>query len=86
MNDKLLEMAKKAGFEEFGYNQIFLEEKLTKFAELVQANSVEADSQLVPIEPTREMARAFHNRIANAVFQQAYKDMLEAAPVMKGKS
>ena len=90
MNEKLLELAKEAGSKEGeswckGYH-CFTISQLTKFAELVQANNVEADSQLVPIEPTREMAKAFHNRIANAVFQQAYKDMLEAAPVMKGKS
>ena len=89
MSDKILEDAKASGFEIIGSQVISdsfhtnITEKLTKFAELVQANNVEADSQLVPIEPTREMARAFHNRIANAVFQQAYKDMLEAAPVMK---
>ena len=92
MNDKILELAKASGFEIIGSQvssdtfHINITEKLTKFAELVQANNVldsEADSQLVPIEPTREMARAFHNRIANACFQQAYKDMLEAAPVIK---
>ena len=50
MSDKLLELAKEAGFEEFGYNQIFLEEKLTKFAELVQANNVsDAEAKLKEI-------------------------------------
>ena len=89
MNDNLLELAKEAGSKEGeswckGYH-CFTINQLEKFAELVQDNNVEADSQLVPIEPTREMAKAFHNRIANACFQQAYKDMLEAAPVIKGK-
>ena len=89
MNDKLLELAKEAGSKEGeswckGYH-CFTINQLEKFAELVQDNNVEADSQLVPIEPTREMAKAFHNRIANACFQQAYKDMLEAAPVIKGE-
>ena len=90
MNEKLLELAKEAGSKEGeswckGYH-CFTINQLEKFAELVQDNNVldsEADSQLVPIEPTREMAKAFHNRIANACFQQAYKDMLEAAPVIK---
>ena len=89
MNEKLLELAKEAGSKEGeswckGYH-CFTINQLEKFAELVQDNNVEADSQLVPIEPTREMAKAFHNRIANACFQQAYKDMLEAAPVIKDK-
>ena len=85
MNEKLLELAKEAGFYLEPTNGVEHSAipMLEKFAELVQANSVEADSQLVPIEPTREMAKAFHNRIANACFQQAYKDMLEAAPVIK---
>ena len=91
MNEKLLELAKEAGFYLEPTNGVehFAIPMLEKFAELLEANNVldsEADSQLVPIEPTREMAKAFHNRIANAVFQQAYKDMLEAAPVIKDKS
>ena len=88
MNEKLLELAKEAGFYLEPTNGVehYAIPMLEKFAELLEANNVldsEADSQLVPIEPTREMAKAFHNRIANACFQQAYKDMLEAAPVIK---
>ena len=90
MNKKLLELAKEAGFYLEPTNGVehYAIPMLEKFAELLEANNMldsEADSQLVPIEPTREMAKAFHNRIANACFQQAYKDMLEAAPVIKDK-
>ena len=87
---KLLNLAKEAGFYIEPTNGVEHPAipMLEKFAELLEANNVidsEADSRLVPIEPTREMAKAFHNRIANACFQQAYKDMLEAAPVIKGE-